>query len=1089
MENRRSIKPSAAEKAKAKAKANKEKRIIMRKFTVLLLVLAVVFTGIPSYNAFAAVDEPSRDGGTQFDASVVSAVWLNESDAEITFDQPVSLGDDIKSKVQYQGLSFIEKYLGTNDSISASGNTVCVSVPGRVSGGDTLFFHPGALRLESGSENTELITVKGKMDKRITSAVYSPACLTSSGGSVSVQLRGKNLYTAGEWLTVKVYLGSELKKTITPDEGATSFSFTLPENSGTENQVYRLEYLSSRYDYNASPITLDEGVSDTVIVEGRSSAADPEITEINYSATVLKAGGGEINVELKGSALSQLDAEDFVLKCEGSIISSDEIPVTYACESDTRAVAAFVLPPNESSSEDVSYEFSVTRGAGGISNTQIITVKAFSETSDIETITYDMNSSDLHGGATLYYVGGPLHATFIGDNLDKLTREDFVVTLDGEPADGVSFSVDEVDGKSAAVTFSFPANDLEQAIEYSITALRAADGVSNKVFTIGMDPKPQDKEDKFFIATNMWTASEISEGVVRVHVEEPAGIRLRVSPDDYKHNEDFIRDIHDYIFFENMVNESSGRRYLTSEDTVSVDDGDIIISLADNRNAIPNYVVFATGALVNNEGKILGNDEFGKNHNRYILRGAHIDSISFNKVTFTHEGGEVKASVKGSMLNDNEDTLTAKIFVENQKNAADDIAVETTVAEDGKTAEIRFVLPRNTTDRTISYRVTPVINGTNAVAQYIKGYDVISVLPAGASETDITLSSVEILGSYDMDDRLDVFRTSTSAEQFTTKIDAVIRGTNLSSKKTLVRAIDENGVVWPMLPVFECGATIRWQSSAYYLPEKESKNEQHIELLLPRRLGVDHTFTLQFAPDGKHFLESPTATVIVENDGLFDSSFIEEDFTILKDIEVRYVDESGKELAPSEHYKGYGITELYHMGIAPKNIKGYTLKSKYPINLDKMLAQPVQHESGEFIFTEGQWFVTNLMDEPIVYTYTKASPSAAASATASSQPVSDGSAIQKIKAAKVKKLKVKAKKGGKAIITFKKLGKGYKYEIRRSLKKKKGFKKAAVTTKGKKTIKKLKRGKRYYFKVRAYKVVNGKKVYTKYSKTVKIKAK
>ena len=39
------------------------------------------------------------------------------------------------------------------------------------------------------------------------------------------------------------------------------------------------------------------------------------------------------------------------------------------------------------------------------------------------------------------------YSTFIGDNLDKLTREDFVVTLDGEPADGVSFSVDEVDGK------------------------------------------------------------------------------------------------------------------------------------------------------------------------------------------------------------------------------------------------------------------------------------------------------------------------------------------------------------------------------------------------------------------------------------------------------------------------------------------------------------------------------------------------------------------------------------------------------------------------------------------------------------------
>ncbi len=60
-----------------------------------------------------------------------------------------------------------------------------------------------------------------------------------------------------------------------------------------------------------------------------------------------------------------------------------------------------------------------------------------------------------------------------------------------------------------------------------------------------------------------------------------------------------------------------------------------------------------------------------------------------------------------------------------------------------------------------------------------------------------------------------------------------------------VKVVDENGTEWPAKPVYECGAT-RWQWSNI-LPNVPSKNEQHIELLVPRALGMDHTFTLTFA--------------------------------------------------------------------------------------------------------------------------------------------------------------------------------------------------------------------------------------------------
>ena len=65
------------------------------------------------------------------------------------------------------------------------------------------------------------------------------------------------------------------------------------------------------------------------------------------------------------------------------------------------------------------------------------------------------------------------------------------------------------------------------------------------------------------------------------------------------------------------------------------------------------------------------------------------------------------------------------------------------------------------------------------------------------------------------------------------------------------------------------------------------------------------------------------------------------------------------------------------------------------------------------------------------------------------------------------------------------------YKVYRSTKKNKGFK-AVKTVKRGKTVKyttgKLKKGKRYYFKVRAYRKVSGKKVYSAYSSRVSCKA-
>lgn len=84
---------------------------------------------------------------------------------------------------------------------------------------------------------------------------------------------------------------------------------------------------------------------------------------------------------------------------------------------------------------------------------------------------------------------------------------------------------------------------------------------------------------------------------------------------------------------------------------------------------------------------------------------------------------------------------------------------------------------------------------------------------------------------------------------------------------------------------------------------------------------------------------------------------------------------------------------------------------------------------------------------------------------------------------------VKAKEN-QAVIQWKKVKNANGYELYMSAKKNSGYKKIATITKAstvKYTKKKLTTGKTYYFKVRTYRKVGGKKVYSSYSKVMKIR--
>ena len=102
-----------------------------------------------------------------------------------------------------------------------------------------------------------------------------------------------------------------------------------------------------------------------------------------------------------------------------------------------------------------------------------------------------------------------------------------------------------------------------------------------------------------------------------------------------------------------------------------------------------------------------------------------------------------------------------------------------------------------------------------------------------------------------------------------------------------------------------------------------------------------------------------------------------------------------------------------------------------------------------------------------------------------------GKASAKPKLSTPSSFKVKAKKKS-AKISWKKVSGANGYVIYRSTKSKSGFKAVKTIKKGstvKYTNKSLKKGKKYYYKVRAYRKVSGKKVYSSYTKVLKVKAK
>lgn len=165
-----------------------------------------------------------------------------------------------------------------------------------------------------------------------------------------------------------------------------------------------------------------------------------------------------------------------------------------------------------------------------------------------------------------------------------------------------------------------------------------------------------------------------------------------------------------------------------------------------------------------------------------------------------------------------------------------------------------------------------------------------------------------------------------------------VEGKNLDASQVEARAIDENGIVWPIWTLNNCVGTVRFTVPA---GTTGGGNSAQIEMLVPAKVGMSKQFTIQVSIDGgKNFQETPTVKIEVDNPAgelttdVAAFGLERQDFVDIHTIRVKHVDyQTGDEIAPEDQYQGYGASMLAGLGVKKKEIEGYTLVEGPNVNL------------------------------------------------------------------------------------------------------------------------------------------------------------
>lgn len=1093
----------------------------------LLMTVAITLTFSMPMSVFAA----------SASLNLEEAKWTAEDEITVKFGQNVSVSDDAKDKVLAR-VGYSDEYEKFAQSVTADGNKVIIKVNDTSKKYEPIKFQPGSLMDANGNANTsEILAYTITTDASVSGASLDKTSLTSEGGTVKAVVKGTLLSKAGYIYQLKNVADYQTVSGVASfkDANTAEVTFKVPANTTSSEVKYALQYSKSYSGFKA----IGDNTVTVAAASGSGETPAQSITSWSADQTSFDNNGGKVTVSIKGTGLKSLDKSAFEIELKGQygwMTQEYDVKHSYTASDDQNATIEFTLPKNKGN-DAATYRIGPAKAYKDKLNCDAIQFTVAGKTAEVKNpeIT-KMEKTD--GVMPVDGKGGSVEIAITGTNLKSLTEKDFaVVEKDTDKDAGVALTYTAADDSSATLRFTLGANNTESVKKYVVKALKgaAADVGTVEVFqnkkknAATFNVEVDDVAAYKFYKTNEDGSTSNKQEKVEITFKNLSSVTVA---ENWK----------DLIYFYGW--DESDIITLTKKPTV---EGNVVTIDTDGIEKTLGGIMFKAGAIENQDGATLA-----KSTKFHLKSGATVTNMSYNRITFGAQGGEVVATVTGKNLTSSNPALSAKVFM-NNGTAVNSLKAETKVISDDK-AEIRVQLPENKTKKVQTYRIMPVVNGMNTYSAYIKGYDVISVVPEGEDPDDnkARLASVELSGGNDTNDAVDEYDTEIRSTDFTLKFDAIIRGTNLSAKKTAVKVVDENGIEWPVAPVKECGATIRWQRSSSFMKDRDSKNEQRIEFLAPRLLGTTHTYTMYFAVDGENYDNDTTAKIVIRNNGVYDASlgFSLDDLGVLKTGKIKYVDTKGNEIAPEKDFKGYGVTELYKIGAETKNIEGYKF-SKCNVNTNWFVPPTFDEEKQEYVFEHGQHFVRDLKGNDVVFTYEKIGDQKPddqkpavmkASLSTSSYTYTGktrtpsvkvsvngkvlGTGDYTVKYASGRKnvgkysVKVTLKSGDKTSKTlyFKILPK--KTSIKKVTKAKKAFtvkwkkqtkqvsgyqvqystskKFTAKTTKVKtiksykttsKKVKKLKKKKTYYTRVRTYKTVKGTKYYSGWSKAKSVKTK
>lgn len=389
--------------------------------------------------------------------------------------------------------------------------------------------------------------------------------------------------------------------------------------------------------------------------------------------------------------------------------------------------------------------------------------------------------------ASVTAAGGTVQLTVEGTGLTAdnwgVEVHSYIAGLDVSMDDRLKAQVSDINDKGAVITV--PANTMKNNIEYRVMAgVKNGSSVQQQAqAVISQEPKGEtvDVEVKSVEMTDNFTVKAILGQSVTAALADAEALKEK-------------------IFIADFGNESSNKMSLGEKDVVTVSGNTVTIKLEYTFTATSLSALYIQeGALKTEEGITV------KSIKHFITSKPSITEIAFDKDIYDSKGGQVTARLKGVRL-DELGTIDAKVFLAGESKATD-IPVNIT---EGTEPVITFEVPENATDRTISYFLKVTVAGQpvyEATAENPAKRAIVSVLAEGVPETARTLGAMTITGNNRVEDE-----SGTESKEITVNVSkqlgelkVVLRlaGTNMDARMTKVRAIDENGVLWPVYDIPE----------------------------------------------------------------------------------------------------------------------------------------------------------------------------------------------------------------------------------------------------------------------------------------------